>query len=64
MTDAEIIADIFGSPCNFSPIDEEMCATIECEELCGTSEATDAKCWQRYFDLKRKKEEQKWKQKN
>lgn len=54
MTDAEIVANIFGCPCNFSPIDEEMGATVECEDICGSDEQTDAKCWQRYFDLKRK----------
>ena len=57
MTDAEIIANIFGSPCNFSPIDEEMFETGECADICGSDEQTDAKCWQRYFDLKRNKEE-------
>ncbi len=54
MTDAEIIADLFGCPCNYSPIDEEMCLSGECDDICGTSEETDAKCWQRYFDHKRK----------
>ena len=55
MTDAEIIADLFGAPCNYCPVDEEMVATGECEDICGSDEQTDAKCWQRYFDLKRKK---------
>lgn len=54
MTDAEIIADLFGSPCNYYPVDEEMASTGECEYICGSPEATDAKCWQRYFDLKKK----------
>lgn len=54
MTDAEIVAEIFGCPCNYSPIDEEMCLNCDCEHICGTPEQTDAKCWQRYFDLKRK----------
>ena len=57
MTDAEIVAELFGSPCNYNPIDEEMFATGECEDICGSAECTDAKCWQRYFDLKRKEEE-------
>ena len=54
MTDAEIVAELFGSPCDYCPIDEEMFETGECEEICGGPEQTDAKCWQRYFDLKRK----------
>ena len=53
MTNVEIITNIFGCPCNFSPIDEEMSATGECEDICGSDEQTDAACWQRYFDLKR-----------
>ena len=59
MTDAQIIAEIFGCPCNYCPIDEEMFADGGCEYICGTPEQTDAACWQRYFDLKRKKEEEK-----
>ena len=59
MTDAEIIAGLFGSPCNYSPIDEEMSADGDCEHICGTPEQTDATCWQRYFDIKRKKKEEK-----
>lgn len=56
MTDAEIIARLFGCPCNFSPVDEELNANYDCEHICGTPEQTDAKCWQRYFELKRKEE--------
>ena len=58
MTEAEIIAEIFGEPCNYSPIDEEMSEHCDCEHCCGTPEQTSARCWQRYFDY-RKKEEQK-----
>jgi len=54
MTDAEIIAELFGSPCNYCPIDEEMHINYDCENFCGSDEQTDAKCWQMYFDLKRK----------
>lgn len=54
MTDAEIVAEIFGCPCNYSPIDEEMCFKGDCKDICGTNGQTDAKCWQRYFELKRK----------
>ena len=37
MTDAEIIADIFGSPCDYSPIDEEMYKMDNewCAVVCG-----------------------------
>lgn len=58
MTDAEIVAKLFGCPCDFSPMDEEMMATGECEAICGSDEQTDAKCWQRYFDLVRKRKEE------
>lgn len=59
MTDAQIVAEIFGCPCNYCPIDEEMFADGNCEYICGTPEQTDAACWQRYFDLRKKKEEKK-----
>lgn len=59
MTDAEIVAELFGSPCNYSPLDEELGETGDCEKICGDPEQTDAKCWQRYFDLKRKRNESK-----
>lgn len=52
MTDAEIIADMFGPPCNFSPADEEVTMNCDCEHICGSAEQTDAKCWQRYFEYK------------
>lgn len=54
MTPAEIVAEIFGSPCNYSPIDEEMRMNCDCEHFCYSAEQSDTKCWQRYFDLKRK----------
>ena len=56
MTDAEIVADLFGFPCDYSPIDEEMCEMDHewCEEC---AKRTKADCWQRYFDLKRRKED-------
>lgn len=58
MTDAEIVANLFSCPpCEFSPIDEEMGGTEECERICGSDEQTDAKCWQRYFDLVRRNEQ-------
>lgn len=54
MTDAEIVAEIFGPPCDYSPIDEEMGINCDCEHFCGDSAQTNAVCWQRYFELKRK----------
>lgn len=49
---AEIVADLFGCPCDYTPIDEEMCMSGLCDEICGTSQQTDSKCWKRYFKLK------------
>lgn len=57
MTAAEIVAGLFGSPCNYYPVDEEMVKNCDCEHFCASSEQTDAKCWQRYFDYKRKEED-------
>lgn len=54
MTEAEIIADFFGSPCDFTPLDSEMTENCDCEHFCGTPEQTDSACWQRYFDFKKK----------
>ena len=52
MTDAEIIADMFGAPCDYN-LDLDMLNKIcDCENECG-SEQTPAICWQRYFDTKR-----------
>lgn len=56
MTDAEIIADMFGPPCNFSPADEEMGLNCDCEHFCCSEERTDAACWGRYLDFKIKQE--------
>lgn len=57
MTEAEIIADFFGPPCDFTPLDSEMTVNCDCEHFCGTPEQTDAACWQRYFDFKKKRNE-------
>lgn len=54
MTEAEIIANFFGPPCDFTPLDSEMTENCDCEHFCGTPEQTDAACWQRYFDFKKK----------
>ena len=54
MTDAEIIADLFGCPCHYTPMDEELMASGKCEGVCG--KRTDAECWQMYFDLKREED--------
>ena len=57
MTDAEIVAELFEAPCNYSPIDEYMSEDDYCEHNCGDDLQTFAKCWQRYFDLRRKEKE-------
>ena len=57
MTDAEIIADLFGWPCDYSPIDEEM-YEMNHEWCVECSKRTKAECWQRYFDLKRREDKQ------
>lgn len=54
MSIAKIVSDLFGSPCDYSPIDEEMCMNGQCEEICGSDEQTDVNCWKRYFELKLK----------
>ena len=55
MKDEEIVAELFGPPCNYSPIDEEMCLADDyCEHNCGYDLQTYAKCWRRYFDIRNK----------
>ncbi len=59
MTDAEIVAEMFGAPCDYNlnlETQNELTEICDCENECG-SEQTPAICWQRYFDLKRKEEE-------
>jgi len=51
--DAEIIAELFGPPCDFSPIDEELVTDDYCEHNCGIGKEIDAKCWLRYLDIRR-----------
>ena len=43
-----VIAELFESPCNFSPIDEYMLQDNFCESHCG--EVADKDCWKRYFE--------------
>lgn len=44
---ARLLADTFSSPCNFSPLDEEMC------DVCGENcDMDDEKCWARWIKLK------------
>lgn len=52
----EIIAELFGSPCDYSPMDEVMLENEQCEKVCGYDE--NANCWYRYFqyEIKRRKE--------
>ena len=51
---SQINADLWGAPCNYSPLDEEicLCPNTRCDEICGTPEASDAECWKMYFNLK------------
>lgn len=44
---ARLLADTFSSPCNFSPLDEEM------YDVCGKNcDMDDEKCWARWIKLK------------
>lgn len=43
----EIIAELFGSPCDYSPMDEVMLKNEQCEKVCGYDK--NANCWYRYF---------------
>ena len=45
----EQLADMFDAPCNFSPMDEMLCATEHCENNCGR--VKDSECWVAYFRL-------------
>ena len=46
------LAEMFGSPCNFTPPDEFMLDNGCCEDCCG--EIPDEECWERYFETKLK----------
>ena len=46
------IAKLFGSPCDYSPMDEIMLKNEECEKVCGKQ--TDEECWYRFFVYKLK----------
>ena len=43
------LADLFDTPCNFSPCDEIMLESERCREDCGN--ISDAECWKRYFEV-------------
>ena len=51
-----MLADKFGCPCNYSPIDEEMYDNEQCVDDCG--KLTDAQCWERYIETVEKRAEQ------
>lgn len=51
---AELIADIFGSPFEYSPLDEELLENEVCENCCNGSGCNDALCWMKYFEMKYK----------
>ena len=44
------IAEMFSSPCNYSPMDEVMLGSGKCESDCG--KISDADCWKRYFKIR------------
>jgi hypothetical protein len=44
----EELAELFDSPCNYSPMDEKMFQDSYCESHCG--KITDKECWKRYFE--------------
>ena len=48
----QIIADAFGSPCDYSPMDDIMHEHDDgwCEKNCGT--VGDEQCWRRYIKIK------------
>ena len=45
----EKLADLFDTPCNYSPCDEFMLENGRCREDCGN--ISDAECWRRYFEI-------------
>lgn len=51
---AEIVADIFGSPFEYSPLDEDLLENEVCENCCNGSDCNDALCWMKYFEMKYK----------
>ena len=46
------LAELFGSPCNFSPMDEFMLESGKCQNCCG--DIPESECWKRYFEMKLK----------
>lgn len=44
----EELAELFDSPCNYSPMDEKMFQDSYCESHCG--KVTDKECWKQYFE--------------
>lgn len=49
---AEHLADVFETPCNYSPLDVQMCDY--CEDCDGNR---PVECWKRVFEMWRKNEE-------
>lgn len=43
----EELANLFDSPCNYSPMDNVMVKGDWCEEHCG--QIADKECWKEYF---------------
>ena len=46
----EELSELFGSPCNFSPMDDYMLENGGCDDCCG--DIADKECWSRYFQTK------------
>jgi len=46
----EVLAEMFDTPCNFSPCDEIMLDSGICERDCG--DISEEECWKRYFELR------------
>lgn len=44
----EELAELFDSPCDYSPMDEKMFQDSYCESHCG--KVTDKECWKQYFE--------------
>lgn len=51
---ARIIAELFDSPCNYSPCEDELHDTEERQEWCEKycDKCSPADCWMRYFQIR------------
>ena len=58
MTEAEIIAELFSWPCDYGDLATVIAEDDWCEKNCSTDSNCAAKCWQRYFELRKKQEDE------